>query len=147
MPNPTSSSSTCCWGGGTPSTTDWPPSPYSCCYLVYAGVELSRLQSIRKVDWNIDPTHQRLFTPRSQIDLHHQRTPPGFSSTLLRHSCWYCCQYPEIALPEDVHKKFKAHGYNWLIRVFGLTKKAVPPFLMNIYSKFYPEEMPKLPQK
>lgn len=55
--------------------------------------------------------------------------------------------YPEIALPEDVHKKFKAHGYNWLIRVFGLTKRAVPPFLMNLYSKFYPEEMPKLPQK
>lgn len=31
-----------------------------------------------------------------------------------------------------------------MIRVFRLTEREVPHFFMSIYSKFYPEEIPKL---
>lgn len=44
-----------------------------------------------------------------------------------------------VALPEDILKKFKALGYSWLGKAFSLVEKEVPPFLMSIYSKFYPE--------
>lgn len=44
-----------------------------------------------------------------------------------------------VALPEDILKKFKVLGYSWLGKIFSLVEKEVPPFLMAIYSKFYPE--------
>ncbi len=47
-------------------------------------------------------------------------------------------------MPEDILRKFKTHGYNWMVRVFRLLDKSVPKFLMGIYSKFYPDEMPRL---
>jgi hypothetical protein len=31
-----------------------------------------------------------------------------------------------------------------MVRVFRMTEREVPSFLMGIYSKFYPEEMPRL---
>jgi hypothetical protein len=49
-----------------------------------------------------------------------------------------------VALPEDNLRKFKALGYAWLVRAFSLTDRPLPPFVVSIYAKFYPEEMPKL---
>ena len=47
--------------------------------------------------------------------------------------------YSAVALPEDVLKKFKTLGYSWLIKAYSLVEREVPPFLMSIYAKFYPE--------
>lgn len=49
-----------------------------------------------------------------------------------------------MALPEDLLRKFKTLGYSWLIRAFAMIKKDIPEFEAGVYSKFYPEEMPKL---
>lgn len=145
--SPTSSSSNSFSPSPNSSNTDSQPSPYLSINIVAAGVELPWILSLLKTCGGPNAPHPRLLASNNKTDPHNQRTPSGLSPTLLSNTFRYASKKIEIALPEDVHRKFKNHGYLWMARAFCLTERPVHPFLSEIYLKFRPEEMPKLPRK
>ena len=61
-----------------------------------------------------------------------------FSSCILKYIQVYLILFLDVALPEDILRRFKTLGYQWLVRAFGMVQKDIPQFTASLYAKFYP---------